>query len=338
MRDYHFSEISKFLRCTVDHAYTYIEKIESNKVKTAPSIGTIGHIVMQHIFRSYLTKEQFGSDAVVGDVDVAVAKYVGSFHDFDDGDEFRARHQETVAAAKAAARWLLDNGWKPVLVEQTLSTTIVVNDETVRIVGTVDLVLEGPHGEQWLVDNKFREKFRGAESEYFNLQMAMYQHLLNENGFDVVGSRQFQIYPYTQKIPKVNKDGSLSKADVMCDWETYKAEVLNRGLNIDDYVSMEAKLSNKKFHDIDSLMAYRNQTEIYNTWMLVVVPAILRIMRGDAPIMVMDSSRCSRCDFKELCIETLKGGDVDYFKRYLYHPAGTSPSDHRVFFSDDEDE
>ena len=336
MRDFHFSEISKYLRCTVDHAYTYIERLESNKVRTAPSLGTIGHKVMQHLLRVHMWKEAFESGPTCS-LDDVVNEYVSSFNGFDDGQEFRDRYQETVSAAQAACAWLLSNGWKPVLIEETLSTTIAVNDETVRIVGTVDLVLEGPHGDQWLVDNKFREKFRGAESEYFNLQMAMYQHLLNENGFNVVGSRQLQIYPYAQKTPKVNKDGSLSKADVMCDWDTYKAEVLKRDLNLDDYAQMEQKLSGKRFIDIDSLMAYRSSAEIYNTWMLVVVPAILRIMRNDPPIMVMDSSRCSRCDFKDLCVETLKGGDVDYFKRYMFHPAGTSPSDFRVTFSDEDE-
>lgn len=180
-----------------------------------------------------------------------------------------------------------------------------------NFIAVLDLVCrEKSTGMLWLIDYKVRETIQAPDTEDYNLQMAIYQWLLQQRGIPVVGSIMFQIRSTEMKAPKLNKDGSLSRADVICDWEFYKETILYHGLNPDDYLDMKTKLADKKFFALSK--DYRNAAYLNNIWSQVVEPTIrdikytVQMSQAITPIRNLNSM-CKSCSIAERCLRHLQG-------------------------------
>jgi hypothetical protein len=184
--------------------------------------------------------------------------------------------------------------------------------------GTVDWVArELEHGAVWLIDHKCYSTFQPVENEETNLQMAVYQFLISQKGVEPCGSLCHQIRPELPKQPKRNKDGSMSRAECMTDWPTYQAALLDAGLIEEDYSEMKDKLDKREWWRYSK--AYRTMAEVRALWETTIMPGVKEIASKRKRIFrAMNPMNCGRCFTRDLCLEELRGGDVDFLLRTKY--------------------
>lgn len=187
--------------------------------------------------------------------------------------------------------------------------------------GYVDWVArELATGQVWLIDFKVRDSMQPVEAEEFNLQMAIYQYLLGKLNIPAVGSIAWQIRNELPKSPKVNKDGTISRAACATDWDTYSAAVVAAGQDPEHYLEMKAKLETVEFFRLSR--AYRGSNEVQNLWSDVVLPVAKDI--GGGIYRNLNHVTCNGCSYKNLCLEELRGGDTDYIKRSSFQGPGVA--------------
>jgi hypothetical protein len=193
-------------------------------------------------------------------------------------------------------------------------------------VAHLDWIAHDPvQGRNWITDFKTRGYFTTDDDENVNLQNPIYQHVAAQNGIETVGTLTFQIKSTPPKRPKRNKDGSMSRSDVACDWKTYQYELIRAGLNPDDYADMQAKLADKTFVVVTPAM--RSAEHVANVWTQIVEPAASQMaadlaawerIRNEGRFDVVPgyftrhlSPRvCNGCGVRDVCVGALRGWDV----------------------------
>lgn len=212
-------------------------------------------------------------------------------------------------------------------------------------IGLIDvLAKERRTGMNWLVDFKVRKQMTPVEDEELNIQMAAYQwglgHLFPL--LRMAGSIAYQIAEVPPSEPKVNKDGSMSRADCRTTWEIYRAALERNNLDPDDYREMEAKLNTKEW--FRPSRAYRGQFEVDTLWNELFAPAIeqsrkLRSRRKKSVVQrSMSAWNCKGCQFREPCLEALRGGDVEYILKTNFIDAATIKREEPIKISEEEDQ
>lgn len=183
---------------------------------------------------------------------------------------------------------------------------------------TLDLLVWSD-GELWISDHKFVKQFRDEEQFALDWQVAIYTMAARAHGFPVAGFLVDQIAP-TPKKPELNKPDKYGKQAMsrtkVGDWPTYRAALLEAGLDPADYADMEEKLP--ACSEFRRYALYRTDLELLN-----LVPEIVAAINEVASVnktiyKCNDQLRCKTCQFQELCVEQVKGGDVDFLMATAY--------------------
>lgn len=305
-----YSQIASYLSCKRKWYYEYVRELAPRVTSKPMQLGTLVH--------AYLEASLKGSPVDgPGAIEDKIHEYFTTRDMFDEEKQF-TRELGTKAAMigfRAYERFIeiyepINYGAHGKLVEYAFNIPTV--DEK-SFVGTIDAVVrERATDAIWVVDHKIRQQLQPIENEMVNLQMVSYQYALKKDlGIESVGSISHQIFHELPKVPKTNQNGSMSKTDIKTDWETYRNAVVDAGLNPSDYHDMAIKLSTKEFYRESK--AYRSYTEIENTWIEIIEPTIMDIIdTKDRFTRNLSIWNCIGCKFQDLCLEELRGVDVDY--------------------------
>lgn len=199
--------------------------------------------------------------------------------------------------------------------------------------GTLDLVARDRNGMPWLIDWKVRSSFQPDDKEEHNLQMAAYQYLLLEEGLsDIVGSISWQIANHEPRVPEALKNGKgLSRAAIRTTWEIYEAEIIKHGFNPTEYLEMKDKLGLVEWFRLSK--AYRSGKEIRAVWNEIIIPSTHEMANADVARTMIPTMaakpyvrnfhfiNCGLCAYRDLCLEALRGGDVDFIKQVRFRRA-----------------
>lgn len=189
--------------------------------------------------------------------------------------------------------------------------------------GTLDWVArECDSGAEWLIDHKGFKTFIPEENEEWNVQMSCYQYLLQKEKRPIVGSILHQIRPEVPREPKQNKDGAMSRADIISDWPTYERALKRAKLDPAEYEDMKEKLAGKSFWRYSR--AYRTRQEIEGVWEDVRAAAgdlQIYLNAGGRPYRTLASRVCAGCTVRDLCMEELRGGDVEFIRATQFRTA-----------------
>lgn len=194
-------------------------------------------------------------------------------------------------------------------------------NNTETFVGVVDWVAREKNTNTiWLFDHKTRTHLQPDELEDYNVQMAVYQRLLWSFDIHPAGSIAFQIRSSVPSVPKRNKDGSMSRADIATDWETYHQALLDAGLDPLEYTDMLDKLASKEFFRLSK--SYRSDALVEAIWQSSVLDVLDEVKRvrtkyrnaknGSLPSRNMHLVNCKLCASREFCQAELRGMDADY--------------------------
>lgn len=193
------------------------------------------------------------------------------------------------------------------------------------------------HGFVWLWDHKLRKSLQPDENEEFNLQMVMYHYMLKEmygDELNINGSCAFQIRNAVPSLPKVNKNGTVSRAKIATTWEVYEKFVLDKNQSPESYIEMKDKLKDIEWFRCSQ--SYRSQTEVDNIWYSVIVPTCTDISRNNKHTnRTINPMTCRMCRVKELCMETLRNGDIDFLMKTQFRTKDDSDKYELPVWEDD---
>jgi len=270
------------------------------RLRRAPSIGRLGHIGLAAQLKG--------------------EPYAKAIHDFVENDiaerdlfdeeieEYREmKDLATALVARYLGRW--GDTWEPLTVEDRFE--IPIRGLKAKLRGYLDAIVKDENDRIWLVERKFpQNQFRTEEDILLDGQLGVYQYAAIKLGYEVCGIIYDQILAKLPKEPKINKDGTISKARVRTDWETYKAKVIEQGLDPKDYIDMKPKLEDFEF--FKRYQIYRPEGEI-KAFARDMERRIWDMRRKKKHIYMAENSiMCGMCDYKELCVEQLKGGDIEW--------------------------
>lgn len=180
----------------------------------------------------------------------------------------------------------------------------------------------GPKGAGWwLIDWKSRSQMEDDEAEEVNLQFATMQYVLSreEPKLQMEGSILWQVRSSVPKWPKQNKDGSMSRAKISTDWETYKKALLEAKLDPKAYEEeMRPKLEEMQW--FKSIPQHRPQEECEAVWNEIVLPVAAAMARDPLVVRrwVHQAFGCKGCWARQLCLAELRGDDTEFLLQTDY--------------------
>lgn len=181
--------------------------------------------------------------------------------------------------------------------------------------GTPDWVAEDlEDGGVWLLDWKIRKQFTPKDAEDVNVQFPAYQYALLKIGLETTGSIMFQSRSTPESVPKLNMNGSMSRAKIACTWESYQQYLIESKLDPTDYIAdMKPKLTTEWYRED---RVYRNPMVIDRFWENMIRPAakemMVQGMRGKGIRRHMQHMNCNGCWAREMCLAELMGEDTDF--------------------------
>lgn len=188
--------------------------------------------------------------------------------------------------------------------------------------GVIDAVLfDTATSQTVVVDWKVRRSFQEWGTGKLSSQLPLYiyaltlDHALSEDVHAADTGIVYQIRAELPAHPKVNKDGSMSRAACATTWAVYRAALLECGLDPADYADMEAKLRGSKFFD-PQIYTYSPETQ--RNFFAEFVRAALVIQTVVARPRALGYA-CRMCEFADLCDAYVRGYDEDYVRATRYH-------------------
>lgn len=303
-----WSEIQTWCACRMKWHWVYEVGIVPKRIERAPSVGSCGHVAIAAVLkgkdwkravynwqeqeidkRSLFEEEEAEIQAVVDLILGIIPRYLNQYHD----------------------------DFEPVLVEHRFE--IPVRCIKSRLIGYWDAIVRGKDDHLWLMETKFpQQRFRTDDNLDLDGQIGTYQYAAHRLGYPIVGTIYNQILGRLPAIPKINKDGSISRAAVYTDWETYANFVIKQGLNLDDYQEMIGKLVDFKFFQRNHIYRPLIETRLFARDM---ERRIWDMQKSKKHIYRSESSIiCGMCSYRELCLESLKGGDIEYIIENQFEP------------------
>jgi CRISPR/Cas system-associated exonuclease Cas4 (RecB family) len=168
----------------------------------------------------------------------------------------------------------------------------------------------------WLVEHKSTKKFSPDQISLFNPQGILYLWGLRQTGVKVKGILWDYIRTKPPTIPRVLKDGTVSrKASIDTDYDTYHDTIIASGNEPKEYQGMLAMLRNKG-------------GTFYKRSLLIIPEPTIKLIIADLKQTAMEIARlqnyptrnistitCRGCQFRRLCEATLNNVDVDFIKK-----------------------
>lgn len=328
------SQMNSFLRCRKQWWYGYVKKIRPRREARPLTLGKLIHEGMAAYWTSRAHGGPIGPEAGLE----AMRRSCDQQRIQMEGDEWDVfedilRNAEEVFLRALTAfdpsEWevvLLDSG-EP-LVEVHFAVPLV---RRVPMQGFIDLVARDLRtGMVWQIDWKFVSSLSDAEDELFNLQNVVYQYALRRIGVEVAGSITFKCLSKESTKPKMNKNGSLSRAYIRCSWEDYARACIEAGENPEDYrEEMEPKLAQNQW--TLKVQEYRNEETLINLWREEIAGTAHEILKNQTRYpRSVSPMNCRTCSYRSICHGELRGYDVEGIEAMEYEPKRTREEENSI--------
>ena len=166
---------------------------------------------------------------------------------------------------------------------------------------TIDAIVEDRYG-LWVVERKWVDQFRSPEMFDLDSQFSIYTMGARAMGFPVKGVIVDQVGPMPA-WPKLNKDGTVSKA-YRGDQLTLDRWHMLSGVNRSASADLETPPLNKQFERYVVQRSDKSNMAFIED----LKPKVSSMKSVNKDIyMTDDRIRCKTCQFRELCIEKMRG-------------------------------
>lgn len=293
-----FSEILTWKTCRMRWFWSYHLNLAPITAKRPLSVGRMGHVGLA----AYLQGEDWNA-AIDKEAEEAIK------HMFqEDAEQLLQWRDTSKQLVTRYAQHYVNDRFKVLHVEVPfeLKPRGLRNN---RWIGYIDTILQDESGDNWLVEHKFPEQqFRSEEDMDLSTQIGMYQYIADRLGIKVIGTIYNQILAKLPATPKINMNGSISRSEIYCDWETYADFVVaNGGMSTDYIADMFPKLAGKEFFRRHFIYRPKTQVALYREELEAVTWSL--IAKRKHIFMSDNAINCRGCSYKELCMEKARGRD-----------------------------
>lgn len=228
-----------------------------------------------------------------------------------------------------------DEDWEILHVEETFEVKFIGGNV---LNFKPDLVIRDHSTEEkalWIVDHKTTRSIPSADWRIEDLQSTVYYWALKEVGYDIKGFIYNYIRTKDPTVPKVNKDGSISRRRIDTDYYTL-ATFLLKYYEVDSVNELPLKWK-KQLHTLKLDDKFRKRirfippgktldrtiTEFsYTAQEIEIWHEMAEANPEDDPwIRTMEPSCEWGCDFHDLCMVEFMGGDGKFMRRSKYQPS-----------------
>jgi hypothetical protein len=299
------SKVNCALRCLQKYKYRYIENIEKIYKDARPQLGVIGHKSLEY----YLSGKDW--TAPIAEFEAELRKMMAeerSVYAHIPGELYRMirgyiNHWKKV-----------DSGIKTIAVELPFE---VKTPKGNTYEGVIDWVYEDAEG-VWICDHKFMKQIPNEAVRYLDAQTNLYFYAARGLGFNPIGVVFDYIRTKPPTQPKILKNGTVSKADIDTDVETYLSAIRSAGLSPKDYMDVLEKLKHNVFYKRTKVPKPERITknildDFDNTCNLIQLCEANKLFPRSMNL------NCSwDCEYSELCFTEYSGVDSTFIREANY--------------------
>jgi hypothetical protein len=349
-----YSAISTFNTCRMKHYWIYDRQLEKQVFDPKPMLGSMGHAALEALYSGQnhivhlarWAKQEI--EKVKDDIFEETREHYWQLADL--VGEIVDRYIEHHAVA--------DKALTMVSVEQEFAVKLPGLGR--ELIGFWDALVRDISGRYWIRDYKFvggkfktdddtgklvlssGGQFRQDWELELDLQIGLYQWAALALGIPVVGTIYDQIRAGVPKVPELLKSGKgVSRSRIATDWPTYRNVIVENGFDPDDYADVMGWSSMTEWFRRSVIIRTPDEIENFalDTFAKVKEMQQSERNRKRTGIVPMTPSRmnCSPCAFRELCLERIKGRDVESLIEMDYQPRSRR-ADHIVSFDEIEEE
>lgn len=303
-----WSEIKTFQRCPKSHDYKYLQRLVPRAKQRPLFLGSWVHAALQTHYTH-------------GDWKIGHQEYVDQWDALfeEEREELRKRGKGMMPPLpeiverimKSYVYYSKGDVWEVVAVEQEFEvpTPLVVNGVRQYLKGIIDLVIKDQDGLLWVIDHKTASTIPEPTSFHaMDPQLMLYPWAAKIAwGWDVAGIFYNYVKSKPPSIPKVNKDGSISRAKIVTDYPTLYRFFKSEGYDPNDFRDQLIPLRKKS----PFLRRYRYPREtVVTREILMDVLSVTTHIREDKRRSRTITRDCSRmCSYHDLCRAELNGLD-----------------------------
>lgn len=322
------SQMQTFLRCRKQWEYSYIYRIMPRIDRPKMTTGKIIHSAFASAWLQKAVKPSVELEEMLetgrAKIREEFAEYMNSILYLEEEEE-SLREIETVALEvfNRAFVGFRPHEWEPVIskaghpmVEVHFLVPCVPKKP---MQGYVDLVARNVLTDQvWQIDYKFMSTMGDPSDEMFNVQNPVYQYALDKMGVSTVGSLTFFALNKGVTMPNINKNGTISRAKINCDWESYARFCAENGQDPANYEEeMVPKLSEIEWFRFNR--EYRNAETIKKVWKEIVTGTGYEITKKQTRYpRNISHMTCRMCQYQQLCHAEIRGYDTDFILKASY--------------------
>lgn len=312
MRIYSFTQLYNYSKCRWLWDLQYRQQIRPVRANARMNLGSLVHVGLAEVLRGEMLKT--AKDAIH-----AWANENSSSFSMVDGSIEALTLDAFDIVVRTVKSLALGREWRTVsfkgepCVEREFSVDL---DQGDKFGIRVDWVaLHVPTGTVWVVDHKTRTSMQPTPDMDWSLQLAIYQYVLSQNELQTTGSIVHQIRSVVPAVPKQNLNGTMSRADILTDWSTYKNALVRAGLDPAQYTDMEQKLEGKVFFSM--ARTFRSPRLLQDLWNETILTSISEIRdayqryeNGQPAPRNMSTVNCQLCSCAPMCHTALVRGDT----------------------------
>lgn len=298
------SKLNTFRRCPKKYEFKYVMKLQTKSKSIALERGSwIHELLMVHAD---------GEDWKARHKELTL-EFGNLFEE--QRDELGDLPTECARIMFSYLRYYKDDSERYMVVDTEVDE-IVTLPNGLRINIIIDAILEDRHnGGLWLRDYKTRKSFEDAENMMIDPQLTLYYGGAEMLGYSPLNGGQYdEIRTKAPTIPNLNKDGSLSKRkDVDTDVYTYMRAIRRYGLDPSDYSEILTLIARRQKGKFFRRTTIPQDPPVVRTTFREAVMTANSIIRAEATgafPRTFDKSCVWQCEFKDLCITQLYGGNI----------------------------
>lgn len=313
-----WSEIKTFQRCPKQHEYKYIQRLVPRAKSRPLFMGSWVHAALQTHYAEGDWKRGH---------EVFVKEWNSLFEE--EQNELRSRRGKIVLKPfpeivenimRSYLFYYKDEGWETVAVEQEfeVDTPLVIDGVRQRFKGIIDLVVRDPQGLLWVIDHKTAGTIPEPTAFHaMDPQLMLYPWAAKEAwDWDVAGIYYNYVKSKPPTLPRINRDGSISRRRVVTDYPTLYRFLKANGFDPNDFRDQLLPLRKKSPY----LRRYRYPREaVVTREILLDALSVTKHIRQDKRRSRTITRECSTmCSFHDLCRAELNGLDTTLMRKQSF--------------------
>jgi hypothetical protein len=302
------SEIAVWKQCRQKWYWQYFLRVEPSVTHTKLAQGTMAHAGIAAALGGANVEQAVAKSAFDLDRDIPIeidGELVGGMGTAND---------EIASVSSCVEKWDRESNLRErKLISSEVKWEVPARDGKRQMPGVtwngrMDALLTiGGYGDEpWGLEAKFVGQFRSEESVELSSQLAMYLLFMREQTANPK-LIYLQILNKVPAVPNVNKTGGISRSPINTDWDTYRAAIVANGYYPEDYADIRERLSGKRFWTEQVVTRpearlAEERSALYDVSVEIMAKR-KRVYMCDSPFL------CKSCQFRDLCLETVRGRD-----------------------------